>query len=196
MRRIIVTLIVSLLASTAWAEEYFFAHVGMSVTSIDGWEVMSGAEFVALNRDASFGTDELDKLLQSDDGTPFFSMLSDIRLNSGVRAGFNAFSFEGALADVDVAAAQMVEYMMATFREAKMIRQPKRSSLNGVDAVNMAMTYRLDLADDTSQTIYEEVWLVPRETNYVTISYGTLAEDRDPELWRDIRRALASVSWQ
>ena len=123
-------------------------------------------------------------------------MLSDIRLNSGTRAGFNAYAFDGHLPDPQQAAGNIVDYMMSSFRDAKLVREHRRSQLGGVEAYNMALTYTLEVAGRDPQTIYEEVWLIPRETNYVTISYGTLDEDRDPDLWRDIRRALASVTWQ
>lgn len=180
----------------AWAEEYFFPHVGMTVTSVDTWEVVSGAEFVALNQSASFGTEELDALLHSQQDAPFFSMLSDVRQMSGVRAGFNAFAFDGHLPDIDQAAKNIEDYMISTFRDAELVREREGSDLGGQPAVSMALEYTLELSPGQLRRIYEEVWLIPRKDKYVTISYGTLADDNDGAIWRDMRRTLNSISWK
>lgn len=180
----------------ALAEEFFFPHVGMTVTSVDTWEVVSGAEFVAINQSASFGSEELDALLHSQKDAPFFSMLSQIRMNSGVRAGFNAFAFDGHLPDMDQAAKNIEDYMLGTFRDAEMTRARERTTLGGAPAVTMALEYTLEMSPGQTRRIYEEVWLVPRKDNYVTISYGTLADDDDGAIWRDMRRTLNSISWK
>ena len=181
--------------TTARAEEYFFPQVGMTVLSVDGWTVVSGQDFIAMNQKASFGTDDLDGILHSYTDAPIFSMLSDIRDNSGVRAGFNVFAFEGALPDIDAAAKNIEDYLLQSFRDAELVRPWKHSSLGGEPAMHLALTYTVDIQDSASQSIYEEMWLIPRKTNYVTVSYGTLESDTDPELWRDLRRTLNSVAW-
>lgn len=183
-------------AIPALAEEFFFPHVGMEVTSLDHWEVVSGQEFVAINAGNSFGDDDVQKTLNSAEGTPFFSMLSPVRGDSGVRAGFNAFSFDGVIDDIDAAAQRMQDSILSGFHDAKLIRAHRPALLNGEPATLLAVEYRIDRGDGVSNHIYEELWLIPRATNYVTISYGTLANDRDGAIWRDMRETLNSVTWR
>ena len=183
-------------AVAAQAEEFYFPHLGVRITAADGWEIVSGSEFSILNRNASFGTEELDAILRDDGGEPFFSMLSDERLGSTVKAGFNAFAFGGRIDDIDLAATNMENFMLSSFREARLEKDRTSATLGDLDAVTMALTYTLELAGGTTRRIYEEIWLIPREDFYITISYGSLEADKDPDLWQQIRDTLNSISWE
>lgn len=195
-RHLTVSLCLLLAGTIAQAEEFFFPHVGMRVESADTWTINSGAEFAAQNRNASFGTEELDKLLRSDQDLPFFSMLSDMRMGTTVQAGFNVFAFDGQLPDLDQAAQNVEEFMLQSFRDAELVRPRTISTLGGQNAAKITLTYTLDLGGGVTHKIYEEVWLIPRVTNYVTLSYGSLVDDTDPQLWREIRQTLNSITWE
>ncbi|MDA1311566.1 MAG: hypothetical protein O2985_18465 [Proteobacteria bacterium] len=192
MRILFSILTILALVTPAHSETFRFPEIGLSFAGPDGWRIMSGDEFRALPNSTDFGSDQLNRIIASEDGGPFLSLIKYPMPYPGVNPGIHLTWYAGKIIDLKAAITNVEAFVSGALDDYRLIDGPALGRLGEFDSAHITYSYSAVASGAVQYAIAETMWIVPMGDNYLTVAIGA-APDADDTTTSEVRSAADSI---
>ncbi|MEM7547425.1 MAG: hypothetical protein AAF367_17995 [Pseudomonadota bacterium] len=187
-RMILTAFVFVALTGSARAETFNFQEEGFSITTPQGWEVLSFSETAKMVERSDFGSD----LKRSGRADSSILTVTEDRNAPGVSPGIFVNKYPGEISDISVGLNNVRQFIEQNTRDFVLIEGPTPDPLGGFDAAYMRYSYVVNVGAGDLDVI-EKFWLIPLGDEYLTISAGA-APGAPPQVLEAIEAAAKSLT--